>query len=289
MTSAARPGPGGAALLEVDDLTVRYPGAAGNAVEGVSISLQPGETLGLVGESGSGKSSVARSVLGLHESSGSIRFEGVELSSLGRRPMRAVRARLQMIFQDPYGTLDPRMTVGRQIAEPLRVHRVCPPREVPARVGDLLDRVGLDPAMAVRYPHEFSGGQRQRIAIARAIGLSPSLIVCDEPTSALDVSVQAQIIALLQDLQRTTGVAYLFIAHNLGVIREISDRVAVMYRGRIVETGPVDEVFDHPQHPYTQALLRAVLEPDPASRHAPPVPLEFVEPGVEPVTSGRES
>ena len=289
MTERAMPGGAAPQLLEVENLVVRYPGASINAVDGVSLTLGAGETLGLVGESGSGKSSVARSVMGLNASTGSIRFEGVELSSIGRRPMRAVRARLQMIFQDPYGTLDPRMTVGRQIAEPLRVHRVCPPNEIAARVGELLGQVGLDAAMATRYPHEFSGGQRQRIAIARAIGLSPSLIVCDEPTSALDVSVQAQIIALLRELQLTTGMAYLFIAHNLGVIREISDRVAVMYKGRIVETGPVGAVFDDPHHRYTQALLRAVLEPDPASRHAPPLPLDFVEPGVEPVAERRAS
>jgi ABC-type microcin C transport system duplicated ATPase subunit YejF len=260
-------------LLAVEGLTVRYPGTAVNAVDGVSLTLGQGETLGLVGESGSGKSSIARSVLGLHKSTGSIRFEGTEISSLRGAALRHVRADLQMIFQDPYGTLDPRMTIGRQIAEPLRVHRLVAPRQLAKTVGELLARVGLDPAMASRYPHEFSGGQRQRIAIARTIGLSPRLIVCDEPTSALDVSVQAQIIALLRDLQATTGVSYLFISHNLGVVRGISHRVAVMYRGRIVETGPVGEVFDAPTHPYTKLLLRAVLEPDPAARHAPPLRL----------------
>jgi ABC-type microcin C transport system duplicated ATPase subunit YejF len=261
-------------LLVVEGLTVRYPGAAANAVDGVSLTLGRGETLGLVGESGSGKSSVARSVLGLHKSEGSIRFAGAEISALRGAAMRRVRADLQMIFQDPYGTLDPRMTAGQQIAEPLRIHRLVPARQLGARVGELLARVGLEPAMAKRYPHEFSGGQRQRIAIARAIGLSPRLIVCDEPTSALDVSVQAQIIELLRDLQATTGVSYLFIAHNLGVIRQISHRVAVMYQGRIVETGPVGQVFDHPSHAYTTILLRAVLEPDPAARHAPPLGLD---------------
>jgi ABC-type microcin C transport system duplicated ATPase subunit YejF len=261
-------------LLVVEDLIVRYPGTAVNAVDGVSLTLGRGETLGLVGESGSGKSSVARSVLGLHKSEGSIRFDGTEISSLHGGALRSVRAGLQMIFQDPYGTLDPRMTIGKQIAEPLRVHRMTERGQLTPAVSQLLTRVGLDPAMAKRYPHEFSGGQRQRIAIARAIGLSPRLIVCDEPTSALDVSVQAQIIELLRELQASTGVAYLFISHNLGVVRQISDRVAVMYRGRIVETGPVARVFDAPTHPYTKLLLRAVLEPDPASRHAPPLVLD---------------
>jgi ABC-type microcin C transport system duplicated ATPase subunit YejF len=261
-------------LLVVEDLTVRYPGTTVNAVDGVSLTLGRGETLGLVGESGSGKSSVARSVLGLHKSDGSIRFAGTEISSLHGGALRSVRADLQMIFQDPYGTLDPRMTIGKQIAEPLRVHRMTERGQLTPAVSELLTRVGLDPAMAKRYPHEFSGGQRQRIAIARAIGLSPRLIVCDEPTSALDVSVQAQIIELLRELQASTGVAYLFISHNLGVVRQISDRVAVMYRGRIVETGPVAQVFDAPTHPYTKLLLRAVLEPDPASRHAPPLVLD---------------
>jgi ABC-type microcin C transport system duplicated ATPase subunit YejF len=274
MTAAAETAPSSEPLLVVEDLTVRYPGTAANAVDGVSLTLGRGETLGLVGESGSGKSSVARSVLGLHKSDGSIRFAGTEISALHGRALRSVRADLQMIFQDPYGTLDPRMTVGKQIAEPLRVHRIAERGQLTPAVSELLTRVGLDPAMAKRYPHEFSGGQRQRIAIARAIGLSPRLIVCDEPTSALDVSVQAQIIDLLRDLQASTGVAYLFISHNLGVVRQISDRVAVMYRGRIVETGPVAQVFDAPTHPYTKLLLRAVLEPDPASRHAPPLVLD---------------
>lgn len=261
-------------LLVVGDLIVRYPGTTANAVDGVSLTLGRGETLGLVGESGSGKSSVARSILGLHHSTGTIRFDGTEISSLRGAALRRIRADLQMIFQDPYGTLDPRMTIGKQIAEPLRAHRVVAPGQLGAKVGELLARVGLDPAMARRYPHEFSGGQRQRIAIARAIGLSPRLIVCDEPTSALDVSVQAQIIDLLRDLQAATGVSYLFISHNLGVVRRISHRAAVMYRGRVVETGPVETVFDSPTHPYTKALLRAVLEPDPASRHAPPLGLD---------------
>lgn len=257
----------GDSLLTIDGLVVDYGRADRNAVDDVSLDLRPGETLGLVGESGSGKSSVARAVLGLTPYRGSIRFRGEEIGGLGRGAWKATRAKLQMIFQDPYSTLDPRMTIGRQVAEPLLVHRRATRAEARDRVAGLLERVGLDPQMAARYPHEFSGGQRQRIAIARAIALHPDLIVCDEPTSALDVSVQAQVLDLLEELQREQGLAYLFIAHNLGVVRRISHRVAVMYLGRIVETGPVDEVFDAPKHEYTRALLDAVLEPDPRERH----------------------
>lgn len=257
----------GEPLLRVDGLVVDYGRSGRNAVDDVSLDLRPGETLGLVGESGSGKSSVARAVLGLTPYRGSIRFHGEEISGLGRSGWKATRAKLQMIFQDPYSTLDPRMTIGRQVAEPLRVHSRASGAEARERVAGLLARVGLDPQMAARYPHEFSGGQRQRIAIARAIALHPELIVCDEPTSALDVSVQAQVLDLLEELQREQGLAYLFIAHNLGVVRRISHRVAVMYLGRIVETGPVDAVFEAPQHEYTRALLDAVLEPDPRERH----------------------
>ena len=257
------------ALLQVENLVVNY-GAARNAVDGVSLTLEPGETLGLVGESGSGKSSIARAVMGLTPFTGSVRFEDAELHGLTPRAMRPVRPRLQMIFQDPYATLDPRMTIGDQIAEPRVVHGLQSKREVGAEVGRLLERVGLPADVARRYPHEFSGGQRQRVAIARAVGLSPRLIVCDEPTSALDVSVQSRILDLLEELQRDQGLAYLFIAHNLGVVRRTAHRVAVMYLGQIVETGPVDEVFDNPQHEYTKALLDAVLDPDPSSRHAVP-------------------
>jgi ABC-type glutathione transport system ATPase component len=259
-----------APVLDVRDLVVRYPGAAANAVDGVSFRVAPGETLALVGESGSGKSSIARAVLGLQPASGSRTFEGADLAALRGRALRSARARAQMIFQDPFGTLDPRMTIGAQIAEPLRVHGIVPSARITAEVADLLTRVGLDPAMARRFPHEFSGGQRQRIAIARAIGLRPRLIVCDEPTSALDVSVQAQVLALLTRLQRETGVAYLFIAHNLGVVRQVAHRVAVMRNGRFVETGPVDEVFEDPQADYTRTLLDSVLEPDPALRRRQP-------------------
>ena len=255
-------------LLEISDLTVRYgTGNAKPAVNNVSLSLAAGETVGLVGESGSGKSTVARAVLGLMPFDGTITYQGENLAAVTPTRMRAIRSDLQMIFQDPYATLDPRMTVGRQIAEPMLVHKIVPRSGAAARVGELLEQVGLSAEMAGRYPHEFSGGQRQRIAIARALGVSPSLIVCDEPTSALDVSVQAQVLELLQELQRTQGIAYLFIAHNLGVVRAMSHRVAVMYLGEIVEYGTSDEVFGNPQHPYTRALIEAVLEPDPASRY----------------------
>ena len=255
-------------LLEVSDLTVRYgTGKKKPAVDRVSLSLAAGETVGLVGESGSGKSTVARAVLGLMPFEGTITYQGENLAQVSSRRMRAIRSDLQMIFQDPYATLDPRMTIGRQIAEPMLVHKIVSRSGIAARIGELLNQVGLSADMAGRYPHEFSGGQRQRIAIARALGVSPSLIVCDEPTSALDVSVQAQVLELLQELQQTQGIAYLFIAHNLGVVRAMSHRVAVMYLGEIVEYGTSEEVFGNPQHPYTQALIEAVLEPDPESRH----------------------
>lgn len=254
-------------LLEIEDLVVDYGRADKRAVDGVSLSVGVGETLGLVGESGSGKSSIARAALGLTPYGGSVRFEGQELRDATKAQWRLTRSRLQMIFQDPYATLDPRQRIGAQVAEPFVVHRRGSRGESAQRVAELLGRVGLDPAMARRYPHEFSGGQRQRIAIARAIALHPSLIVCDEPTSALDVSVQSQVLTLLEALQREQGISYLFIAHNLGVVRRISHRVAVMYLGRIVETGPTEEVFRDPRHPYTRALLDAVLEPDPAERH----------------------
>lgn len=249
-------------VLTVTDLVVDYGWTGKNAVDHVDLRLAPGETLGLVGESGSGKSSVARAAMGLTPYRGSVRFDGTDLGTLGAAETRRMRANLQMIFQDPYSTLDPRMRIGAQISEPMVVHRVGDRAELPGRVAELLETVGLDPEMARRYPHEFSGGQRQRIAIARAIALHPSLIICDEPTSALDVSVQAQVLDLLEKLQQERGIAYLFIAHNLGVVGRIAHRVAVMHLGRIVETGPVDEVFTNPQHVYTQSLISAVLEPD---------------------------
>lgn len=265
-------------LVKIEDLVVNY-GSTENAVNHVNLDIAAGETLGLVGESGSGKSSIARAIVGLVPTKGSISFEGKNLGKLGRRELRSTRSGFQMIFQDPYSTLNPRMRVGEQIAEPLLVHGQVKRSETLVRVGQLLEKVGLEPLMALRYPHEFSGGQRQRIAIARAIALEPRLIICDEPTSALDVSVQAQILTLLTDLQEDHGLTYLFITHNLALVRQMCHRVAVMYLGEIVEVGPVGEVFDHPRHDYTKALLDAVLEPDPASRHSKLiVPLNLTTP-----------
>lgn len=266
-------------VLNVSNLVIDYGRTDKNAVDGVSLHLKPGETLGLVGESGSGKSSVARAVTGLVPYTGTVEFEGTDLSSLSARATRSMRANLQMIFQDPYSTLNPRIKIGKQIAEPFVVHKVGHRNEHAEHVARLLTTVGLDPEMANRFPHEFSGGQRQRIAIARAIALEPSAIICDEPTSALDVSVQSQILDLLEELQQQHGIAYLFIAHNLGVVSRIAHRVAVMLQGKIVETGPVEEVFTAPQHPYTKSLLSAVLEPDPELRHKfTPVPADLTSP-----------
>ncbi|HZG36771.1 MAG TPA: ATP-binding cassette domain-containing protein [Gaiellaceae bacterium] len=265
---------GGAPLLQVDDLTKHFPVRSGlliertvshvKAVDGVCFDVAEGETLGLVGESGSGKSTTGYCVLQLLKpSSGSVRFEGQELTTLGREEMRRMRRELQIVFQDPYSSLDPRMTVGDIVAEPLVVHGIGTKRDRSARVRELLDVVGFNPSYTNRYPHEFSGGQRQRIGIARALALSPKLIVCDEPVSALDVSIQAQILNLLKDLQRDFSLTYLFIAHDLAVVRSMSDRIAVMNRGKLVEIGPAEEVYTNPQHEYTQALLSAVPVPDP--------------------------
>ena len=263
------------ALLEVRDLVKRFPVKRGlfvertvdwvEAVAGVSFDIAAGETLGLVGESGSGKSTTGFCVLQLmRPTSGSVRFEGRELTELSGEELRRVRRNAQIVFQDPYSSLDPRMTVGNIVAEPLVVHSVGTRRDRRTRVRELLDVVGFDPTYVNRYPHEFSGGQRQRIGIARALALSPRLIVCDEPVSALDVSIQAQIINLLKDLQAEFGLAYLFIAHDLAVVRSVSDRIAVMHRGRIVETGPAKDVYEHPNDEYTKALLASVPVPDPA-------------------------
>jgi len=262
------------ALLQVNDLTKHFPVRSGllfertidhvKAVDGVSFDIQEGETLGLVGESGSGKSTTGYCILQLLKpTSGSIVFEGTELTTLGREEMRRMRRELQIVFQDPYASLDPRMTVGDIVAEPLIVHGIGSKRDRRARVRELLDVVGFNPTFTNRYPHEFSGGQRQRIGIARALALSPKLIVCDEPVSALDVSIQAQILNLLKDLQRDFGLTYLFIAHDLAVVRSMSDRIAVMSRGRLVEIGPAEQVYTNPQDEYTQALLTAVPIPDP--------------------------
>jgi oligopeptide/dipeptide ABC transporter ATP-binding protein len=263
-------------LLQVRDLVKHYEAgglfratAPVRAVQGVSFDVAQGETLALVGESGCGKSSVGRTILRLQEpTSGRAVFEGVDIFSLDRMALRKMRRRMQIIFQDPYSSLNPRISVGAAIAEGIEIHRLASGREVGRRVGALLEEVGLDPGYTGRYPHEFSGGQRQRIGIARALAVEPSFIVCDEPVSALDVSVQAQVLNLLADLQRERGLSYLFIAHDLAVVRQIAHRVAVMYLGKIVEEGPTESLLREPRHPYTVALLSAVPEPDPTSRRA---------------------
>jgi len=237
------------------------------AVDGVSLTLQAGQTLAVVGESGCGKSTLARMLLRLIEpDQGRIHLGETELTGLPPERLRRQRGRIQMVFQDPYGSLNPRMTAGDILDEPLRLHTRLSPAERPARVAQLLGRVGLPADAARRWPHEFSGGQRQRLAIARALAADPEVIVCDEPVSALDVSIQAQILNLLADLQRDFGLAYLFISHDLSVVRQVADSIAVMYLGQIVETGPATQVFESPAHPYTRALLRAVPLPDPTRR-----------------------
>jgi oligopeptide transport system ATP-binding protein len=266
-----------APLLEVTDLAKHYPVRKGlllakqvgtvRAVDGVSFALNRGETLALVGESGCGKSTTARLVLRLIEpSAGSLRFEGKDITGISGSALRAMRRRMQIVFQDPYASLNPRLTVAETIAEPMQVHGIGDAASRRARVAELLSLVGLRGFHAERYPHEFSGGQRQRIGIARALSVQPDLVVCDEPVSALDVSIQAQVVNLLKDLQRRFGLAYLFIAHDLAVVKHVADRIAVMYLGRIVETAPKRNLFAAPRHPYTRALLAAIPHPDPQRR-----------------------
>jgi len=268
----------GEPILRVEDLVKHFPLTQGvvfkrqigavQAVDGVSFTLHRGETLGLVGESGCGKSTVARTLLRLQEpTSGHAFFKGQDIFGMSKSEVRAIRRQLQIVFQDPYASLNPRMTVGDIITEAWEIHPgVVPKGERTERARELLRRVGLQPESINRYPHQFSGGQRQRVGIARALTLNPDVIICDEPVSALDVSVQAQVMNLLEEIQDEFGLAYIFVAHDLSVVRHISDRVAVMYLGRIVEIGDETDIYDRPTHPYTQALLSAVPIPDPARR-----------------------
>jgi peptide/nickel transport system ATP-binding protein len=273
-------------ILDVKNLTVRFPVFGGvllrrtgevRAVDDVSFSLERGETLGLVGESGSGKTTVGRAIVNiLRAMSYKVEIEGqilysssngeVDLANLSRHQMRPYRADLQMIFQDPYSSLNPRMSVEQIIEEPLRIHTRQSPAQRKERVRWLMDKVGLSRDYIYRYPHEFSGGQRQRIGIARALATNPKIVIADEPVSALDVSIQAQVVNLMQDLQKEFGLSYIFIAHDLSVVRHISDRIAVMYQGKIVETGPAEQIYQHPTHEYSRELLAAVPRPDP-QRH----------------------
>ena len=274
------------AILDVQDLKVRFPVFGGviprkksevRAVDGVSFTLHRGETIGLVGESGCGKTTVGRAIVNiLRAMNYRVEIEGkvlyhrggdvVDLAALSRREMRRYRSDLQMVFQDPYSSLNPRMTVGAIIEEPLKIHTTQTKHERRDRVRSLLKKVGLSPAHATRYPHEFSGGQRQRIGIARALATNPKIVIADEPVSALDVSIQAQVINLMQDLQQEFGLSYIFISHDLSVVRHISDRIFVMYFGKIVESGPAEQVYSQPTHEYSKLLLSAVPRPDPDRR-----------------------
>ncbi len=271
-------------LLEVRDLKVHFPikggvllraTAANKAVDGVSLSIGPGETVGLVGESGCGKSTLGKAVVRLlNPTDGQILFDGTDVTHLSRRAMKPLRREIQMIFQDPAESLNSRHTVGNLISEAFEIHGIGEPEWRRQRVLELLDQVGLPAAAADRYPFEFSGGQRQRIGIARAIALDPKLVICDEPVSALDVSIQSQILNLLLDLQAQLGLSYLFIAHDLAVVKHISDRIAIMYLGQLMEMGGADEIYESPKHPYTRALIAAIPEPDPARRRQPKMVLE---------------
>jgi oligopeptide transport system ATP-binding protein len=262
-------------LLQVEDLMMHFPIYRGlfqrqvgavRAVDGVSFDIKRGETLGLVGESGCGKSTAGRTILQLYKpTAGEVHFEGTNLVTLKGEEMRHMRRKMQMIFQDPYASLNPRMTVGQLVGEPLMVHNVATGAEITERVAHLLELVNLNPAFDSRYPHEFSGGQRQRIGVARALALQPSFIICDEPISALDVSIQAQVVNLLEELQEQFNLTYLFIAHDLSMVKHISDRVAVMYLGVFVELATRNDLYAEPLHPYTQALLSAVPIPDPVA------------------------
>ncbi|MGW3854578.1 ABC transporter ATP-binding protein [Micromonospora arida] len=266
-------------ILEVNDLVKHYPVTQGvvfkktigqvKAVDGVSFGLRAGETLGVVGESGCGKSTLARVLMNLEKpTAGNVVYKGQDISKLSGGALRRLRRQIQLVMQDPYTSLNPRMTVGDLLGEPFEIHpEVAPKGSRRAKVRELLDLVGLNPEHINRYPHQFSGGQRQRIGIARALALRPEIIVCDEPVSALDVSIQAQVMNLLEQLQGEFGLSYVFIAHDLSVVRHLSDRVAVMYLGKIVEIGTEDEIYERPTHPYTQALLSAVPVPDPTQRH----------------------
>ncbi len=258
-------------VLELADLCVQFPGRGRpvRAVDGVSFTMAPGETLGLVGESGCGKSSLANAVVGLvRPHSGSVKLRGEEIAFADRTKLRRLREHVQMVFQDPATALNPRMSIGEAIGEPLLVRNLARGTALSSRVAALLDEVGLRPDQAARMPHQLSGGQRQRVVIARALALRPELLVCDEAVSALDVSVRAQILNLFVDLQRTRGMANLFVSHDLAVVRHVCDRVAVMYLGQLVELAPAAELFATPRHPYTRALLAAVPEPDPAAQRA---------------------
>jgi ABC-type oligopeptide transport system ATPase subunit len=282
------------ALLDVRDLTKIYRQGRGlfgraseaRAIERVSFAVEQGETFGLVGESGSGKTTTGRCILRLIEpTSGQVAFKGQDVLALDRRALRGTRRHMQMVFQDPYSSLNPRMRVEAIVAEPLVIHRIGTAAEREARVAELLAHVGLDPELRRRYPHEFSGGQRQRIGLARALALNPSLIIADEPVSALDVSIQAQVINLLIDLQAHFALTYLLIAHDLRLVRHVCTRVAVMYRGRIVEMGTTEAVYERAEHAYTRALLSAVPQPDP---DAPTTRLELDREAIEPGADLRE-